>query len=120
MGIAKIAAAEPVSDGRKVFRAVLNKRQGFRVLHRQGAHQNGVHEAVDGAIRADAKRQRESSQSCEGRILADHPKGVAQILAKLFEKCPHEILLATLDDGPAPTVGTFQFLPGARTLHDQH
>src|SRR5947208_301309 len=54
--------------------------QRFRILHRQGAQENRVHEAVDRCIGADPKRQRQRRHGREQRTRGHDPQSVAEIL----------------------------------------
>ena len=50
----------------------------------QGFEQNGVHNAEDGGIGADAERQRDYGQSRESWRLRQHAQPVANVLPKRF------------------------------------
>ncbi len=54
--------------------SVANAKEGRRIGHRQGLHQNRVHQREDGNVRADPER--------DGQ---DHGRGKARRLAELAE-----------------------------------
>src|SRR5262249_8096719 len=51
----------------------------------QRANDEGAHQIEDGAIRANAQRQRDHGNQREARILHQHSRAVAQVLPKLFK-----------------------------------
>src|SRR6202030_4175671 len=57
----------------------------FRRLHRKGLVKDGVDETEDGGVRANSESQREHGNCSEAGILAQHARGVAQILKESFE-----------------------------------
>ena len=59
--------------------------QAVGLRERQRAQQHGVHDAEDGARRADPEREREHGHQREARRLPQAPRGVGHVLAQRVE-----------------------------------
>ena len=60
-----------------------------RTFDGQRAEHDGVDEAEDSGVRADAKSEREDGDGGEGRRLGEHPEGIAKILKnRLHRRTP--------------------------------
>ena len=55
----------------------------FGIFIGQRPKQNGINDAEDGAVRADAERQRQYRNRGESRIFRQHPEAVTHILSKI-------------------------------------
>ena len=64
------------------FGEVIDPHEPLRVLVRQGLEQHAVHDAEDGAVGADAQRQRQHGDGGERGALDQAAEGVANVLAK--------------------------------------
>jgi hypothetical protein len=63
--------------------------QPIRVRVRQGTQDDGVDDAEDGGIGADAERQRRDGDSGEARSAPEHPRSDARVLEPRVEKRRH-------------------------------
>ncbi len=63
-----------------------------RCLDRQHAQQHRVDQAEDGGVGADPQREGQDGDGGESRIVAQHARGIAQVLQQVF------------DGGPAPSL----------------
>jgi hypothetical protein len=52
---------------------------------RQAREQNGVGQAVDGGVRADAERECQDADSGESRAAAQHPRGITHVLHRRLD-----------------------------------
>ncbi len=80
-GIRRSAAATARAD-------VFDEDELLGLLDRQHAQQNGIDEAEDGCVRADAQRERQDRDGGESRRGAQRAHGVAQILHQTFDGGP--------------------------------
>ena len=55
------------------------------IFVRQRAQQNGVNDAEDRAVRANAECESENRNRGEGRIFRQHPQAVTHILSKVSD-----------------------------------
>jgi hypothetical protein len=60
--------------------------------------QDGVHDAEDGCVRADAEGKRDNSDRGEAGRSAQHAQAVADILGQCFEEAHAERVAAVLFD----------------------
>src|SRR5579863_7131953 len=68
--------------------AIINGKRhhtlGFRIW--EGAQKDGVHDAENRGVRADAQRQRENRNETEARALRQHSNAEAKILPKRLQE----------------------------------
>ena len=57
-----------------------------RVFVRQRTQDDGIHDAENGGVRADAESQREGRDGGEAGIFAEHTKGESQVVEECFKK----------------------------------
>jgi len=88
IAVAVAGAMLAMNDRRPILGPPLDYGKLLGMRHRQGAHHDGVHKAVDGRIRADAQRQRQRGHGRKQRIGGHHAQAIAQILRELFPNCP--------------------------------
>jgi hypothetical protein len=80
----------------------------LRAVDRQRAQPHGVHELEDGRVGARAEREGEDGDGREGRIAAQQPRAVAQVLPEGFEEADrvHRVDLFADEGGVSePAVG---------------
>src|SRR5207253_8838761 len=58
----------------------LKVNDSIRVRIRKGTQQDGIDDAKDGGVSADAERQRQDGDGGKGWLFRQHPQGVSQIL----------------------------------------
>src|SRR5262245_56110559 len=85
-GVFEGAAAEVLGDRRMAFTVPVETYERLGIPGGQGAQQNGVHEAVDGGVRADADSKRERRHDGEQRMTGHGAHGEAQILPQIVPK----------------------------------
>jgi hypothetical protein len=73
-------------------RGAVESQQGGGIAHRQRAQEHEVEEAKSGEVHADAEGQHQDRHGREGGRLAQHARGVAEVLKKAG------------DPGPAPGI----------------
>src|SRR5579871_4224581 len=93
--------------------------QRFRILHRERPQQDGVHETVDGGVRADAECKRYDREQGKQPVGSHGPKGVAQVLSQLLEPGPDPNLTAGFDHSSSVPEFAARALPGFRLGHSR-
>ncbi len=104
-GVALGAIFEKVGgrDGAVVTERTVSPRpyEARRILEGQRAKEDGVNDAEDGGVRADAERQRENRDGSKPRRLRQHAQPVSQILPKRPHRRTPEIRRT---EGTCPSV----------------
>jgi hypothetical protein len=75
-----IAPVQVVRRGHGIIAAVQYDDEPFGIAVGQRAKQNGVHDAKDGGVGADAKGERENGGKTEAGVLSEHAAGVTEVL----------------------------------------
>ena len=63
-----------------------DRGQFLRTFNREGAHADGIHQLEDGGIGAGAERECQDRDDREGRVLAQQPEAVAEVLPDGFNE----------------------------------